>query len=246
MMNCGLWSGKTAVITGGASGIGAAVAEVGLREGGLIWVLDLSEKPAVDGVTFLKTDVSDETSVAAAFAEVLRFGPVDILVNCAGRDAHADALTMTSTEWDAMMALDLKASWLTARAALPSMIAAGQGAIVNLASVHATMTAEGNFPYAAAKAGLQGMTRSLALDYGPRGVRVNSVSPGWTLSPRVVAHFQEAGDDERRRVEGLHALRRLTRPEEVAEVVVFLAADRAAAVTGADLVVDGGHSVRYA
>jgi 3alpha(or 20beta)-hydroxysteroid dehydrogenase len=153
---------------------------------------------------------------------------------------------MSSDEWDQFMALDLKASWLTVRAALPAMIDRGAGSVVNIASLHATLTAEGAFPYAAAKAGLLGLTRSLALDLGRHGIRVNAVSPGWTRSERIETHFRDIGPEATGRIENLHALRRTARPQEVAEVAVFLASDRASFVTGANWAVDGGLGARYA
>ena len=107
------------------------------------------------------------------------FGPATILVNNAGVNANFDATTMTGDDWDRFMGVDLKSAWLGAKYVLPHMREAGRGAIVNVASMHALATLEGFFPYAAAKSGLVGMTRSLALDWGPHGIRVNAVAPGY-------------------------------------------------------------------
>jgi NAD(P)-dependent dehydrogenase (short-subunit alcohol dehydrogenase family) len=256
-MTGGLWQGWTAIVTGGAAGIGAAIGAVGAREGGTVWLLDLDEEAGVaaadrivaDGgrARFLRVDVTAEQEVRDAVARVLeQDGRIDVLVNNAGRDAHLDPVGATAQQWDGVMALDLTAPWLTARAVLPAMTAAGHGSIVNLGSLHGTLTAEGNFPYGAAKAGLAGLTRSLALDLGPRGIRVNTVSPGYTLSERVAEDLARLGAAETARIEALHALRRVARPEEVAEVVVFVASDRASFVTGANWSVDGGLGARYA
>ncbi|MDM4761993.1 SDR family oxidoreductase [Galbitalea sp. SE-J8] len=242
-----------AVVTGGALGIGAAIVRAGAREGARVWALDVDEESgrklaatAGDAVRFRRVDVTDEAAIARVTDEIVaESGAIDILVNCASRDSNADATTMTSEAWDALMALDLRAPWLMSRAVLPGMIARGGGAIVNIGSLHAIMTAEGAFPYGAAKAGLAGLTRSLALDMGPHGVRVNTVTPGWVLSERVAASFD--GDDARRRaVEQTQPLRRMGTPDEIASVVVFVASDEASFVTGANWLVDGGLGARFA
>ena len=253
----GLWRGKVAIVTGAAAGFGAAIAELGAAEGGDVWLLDVDAagQAVAEAITaagggpgrFLAVDVTEETQVQRGVSEVLaRSGRVDIVVNCAGRDSDADPATMTSEEWDRFMALDLKASWLTVKAAAGSMTERGAGSVVNIASLHATLTEEGAFPYAAAKAGLLGLTRSLALDLGPHGIRVNAVSPGWTRSARVEALFDAIGPEATSRIDQLHALRRTAHPREVAEVAVFLASDRASFVTGANWAVDGGLGARFA
>jgi NAD(P)-dependent dehydrogenase (short-subunit alcohol dehydrogenase family) len=248
--------GKTAIVTGGAQGIGAAIAEVALRESAAVALLDVDhergrrlEKHLQAGgskVLFIDVDVTQEEAVVEAVAEVVgEFGHLDVLINNAGRNSYADARSMTSSQWDDLLAIDLKAAWLCAKHCLPHLIESNNSAIVNVSSLHATMTAEGSFPYSVAKAGLLGLTRSLALDFGPHGVRVNAVSPGYTRT-RLVDEYLALNQGEEERIRQAHALRRIAEPSEIAEVVCFLASDAASFVTGANWGVDGGLGARFA
>jgi NAD(P)-dependent dehydrogenase (short-subunit alcohol dehydrogenase family) len=249
-----LWEGKVAVVTGGAQGIGAAIAAQGVADGAQVWIFDVADAPGRTTAErigpqcrYLHVDVTDEQSVESAIAEVIRVaGHVDILVNNASADADEDALTMTVVRWDAILRLNLTSAWLMSRAVLPSMLELGAGSIVNIGSLHGRVTLEGAFPYAAGKAGLGGLTRSLALDYGPRGVRVNMVCPGWTRSERIEAHFAAIGKQAVAAIEAAHALRRVAMPEDIASVVSFIASDRASFVTAATWEVDGGLGARFA
>lgn len=252
----GLLVGQTVIVTGGANGIGRAITDAAVSEGARVVVLDI-DAAALEATADMYDDalVRVERCDVCVHDEVRRvltplsgegWAPT-VLVNNAGRNARGSVTAMTEHEWDDFFALDLKAAWSCAKFVLPSMIERQQGAIVNIASVHGHMTAEGQFPYAAAKSGLIGLTRSMALDLGPLGVRVNSVSPGYTRTALVEQFFAEANDSGiRHDVDQKHALRRIGEPTEVAAVVVFLASSRASFVTGADWVVDGGLSARYA
>jgi NAD(P)-dependent dehydrogenase (short-subunit alcohol dehydrogenase family) len=247
-------AGEHVLVTGGARGIGAAIVEVALREGADVSFVDLDAETGArragelgDRCAFARADVTDAGSVEWAVAELAgRRGPVTSLVNNAGRNSYADPVAMTEVEWDDVFAVDLKGAWLVARAVLPAMLAAGRGSIVNIASVHASMTAAGMFPYAAAKSGLVGLTRSLALEVGARQVRVNAVSPGYTRTPLLDAHFAAGDPAEEARVLGVHPLGRIGTPVEIAEVVCFLLSDAASFVTGVEWVVDGGIGARFA
>jgi NAD(P)-dependent dehydrogenase (short-subunit alcohol dehydrogenase family) len=240
--------GTTMVVTGGAQGIGRSVVEVALREGARVAFLDHQadageETAAALGARFIAADVTREDEVEHALRSV---GPIDALVNNAGRNVYGDATAMTGPEWDEVFAVDLKAVWLCSKHALPPMLEARRGAIVNVASLHARLTNRGYFPYAAAKAGVVGLTRSLALDYGHAGVRVNAVSPGWTRTRLVDEWLSREGAAAERRVLDAQPLGRIAEPAEVAEVVCFLASDAASFVSGADWAVDGGLGARFA
>ena len=177
-----------------------------------------------------------------------RHGALDVLVNNAGVNAYFDATEMTEAEWDRTFAVDLKGAWLCAKHALGPMKRAGRGSIVNIASIHATLTIPGMFPYAAAKAGIVGLTRSLALEYAPAGIRVNAVLPGYTRT-RLVDEWLSTQPDPaaaEQRVLSTIPLRRMATPAEIANLVAFVASDEASAIAGASLAADGGLSVMYA
>ncbi len=255
----GRLDGKTAVVTGGAQGIGAAIVRKMAEEGARVAFLDvdaaLGARMAAEwliefpGVLFVAADVTVESQVREAVERVAaEFGGIDILVNNAGRNAYMDATLMTPDEWDASMAVNLKSAWLCCKFVLPLMKSKGGGSIINISSLHARLTTEGMFPYAAAKAGLTGLTRSLALDYGPWNIRVNAVLPGWTRTSAVDEWFQRQSDPKsaEEQVIGTQPLRRIASPSEVANLVAFVASDEASAITGAELAVDCGLGARYA
>ncbi len=248
--------GEIAIVTGGARGIGRAVVEVFVASGAVVFFCDLDpdlgrevEQASEGSARFVRADVSAEADIAAvAKACVSTFGPASILVNNAGVNANFDATTMTGDDWDRFMGVDLKSAWLGAKYVLPHMRDVGRGAIVNVASMHALATLEGFFPYAAAKSGLIGMTRSLALDYGPHGIRCNAVAPGY-IRTRLVQDSIDRNPDpdaaEQSMVAGI-ALRRIGEPVEIANVIRFLASDDASYITGTTIHIDGGVTARRA
>ncbi len=247
--------GKIAFVTGGARGIGRAIVEKFVAEGATVSFADvdadvgLEAAAAIGGpVEFRRADITSEADVRETIEGVVRMhGILDVLVNNAGINAYFDATRMSEADWDRVFAVDLKGAWLCAKYALRAMTKAGRGSIVNIASIHATMTIAGMFPYAAAKSGLVGMTRSLALEYAPQGIRVNAVLPGYTRTRLVEEWLQTQPDpaEAERRTLRNHPLGRIATPMEIANVVAFVASDEASAMTGASVAVDGGLSIMY-
>jgi NAD(P)-dependent dehydrogenase (short-subunit alcohol dehydrogenase family) len=250
----GRLAGQVAVITGGAQGIGRAAVEKFLAEGARAWFLDIDEaagRATADalGAPFLRADVTVEADVQRAMETVLAAeGRIDTLVANAGRNAYHLAADLSTDEWQRSIDLNLKAAWLCAKHVLPAMTGQRAGSIVIVSSLHARMTTTGMFPYAAAKAGLAGMARSLAVDYGPHGIRVNAVLPGWTHTPAVDDWLARQPDPARAigDIHAVHPLRKIADPSEVAAVIAFLASPEASSITGAEMVVDNGLSARYA
>jgi NAD(P)-dependent dehydrogenase (short-subunit alcohol dehydrogenase family) len=247
-------AGKSVLVTGAARGIGAAIAEAVVDEGGAVALLDLDPAGAEtaaglgDAAHFFPCDVRSLAEVERAVAEAEQaLGGLDGLVNNAGVNAYFDAVEMTEDDWDTVFAVDLKSAWMLAKATLPGLIER-RGAIVNISSIQATLTIEGFFPYAAAKAGLEGLTRSLALDYAAAGVRVNAVAPGYTET-RLVLEWLDMQPDPQAALDSVLAkipMRRIATPREIGNVVAFLLGEQASAITGATIAVDCGLGVRYA
>jgi len=247
-------AGKSVLVTGAARGIGAAIAEAVVDEAGAVALVDFDPAGADtaarlgDRAHFFPCDVRSLEDVERAVAEAeLALGGLDGLVNNAGINAYFDAVAMTEEDWDTVFAVDLKAAWMLAKAMLPGLIER-RGAIVNISSIQAQLTIEGFFPYAAAKAGLEGLTRSLALDYAPRGVRVNAVAPGYT-DTRLVREWLDLQPDPQAALDSVLTkipMRRIATPREIGNVVVFLLSEQASAITGATIAVDCGLGVRYA
>ena len=244
------------LVTGGSRGIGAAIVQKALDEGANVSFIDVEREAGEGLLRALKAEDrshfgSGSVTVSADIARVHdeavgRFGPVTGLVNNAGRNSYADPVTMTEADWDDVFSVDLKAAWLVARQVLPGMIAMRRGSIVNIASIHADMTYPGFFPYAAAKSGLVGLTRSLALDMGKHQIRVNALSPGYTETFLVKEFFERNDPSLREKVLDVHPMGRMGQPSEIANCVAFLLSDEASFVTGANWRADGGLSARFA
>jgi NAD(P)-dependent dehydrogenase (short-subunit alcohol dehydrogenase family) len=254
----GRLNGKTALITGAGRGIGEAIARAFVREGARIVIAERDEATGlvvaasltgeVGRATFVKCDIAEPHSAKSAVAETLaQFGRLDILVNNAGVNVFHEPLETSAEEWRRCFAIDLEGAWHMAKAALPAMLGADGGSIINIASAHAFSIIPGCFPYPVAKHGLLGLTRALGIEYAAKGVRVNAIAPGYIETQIAVDYWNTFPDPavERKRAEDLHPPKRIGRPEEVAMTAVFLASDEAPFINAACIVIDGGRSVLY-
>ena len=241
------FTGRVAVVTGAASGIGQAIAQL-LRDGGAQVVgVDLEPAGVPDGCTPVRADVSDPDAAAQVCAQVLRdLGQVDVLMNNAGIGSTADIVTCTPQEWDRLFAVNVRSVFLWTRALLPSMLERSYGSIVNTASVLALIGAPDRAAYSATKGAIVALTKQVAVQYAGTGIRCNCVCPGTVDSPWV-GRLLDAADDPaaaRRALVERQPVGRLGDPVEVARAAVYLASDAAAFITGSALVIDGGMSAR--
>ena len=243
-------------VTGGANGIGAAIVLDVAQSGAKVSFCDLAEEAGKEyekeltgkgfQVFFHQGDVANFDNLKVAHtAMVAKFGMVTGIVNNAGVNSNADPVEMTNDQWNRFFDVDLKSVWHTAKLVLPEMRKAKKGSIVNIASIHARMSFPKFFPYAAAKSGVIGLTRNLALDEGIHNIRTNAVSPGYTLTPLLESWFQSV-PEKRKESMAVQPLGRMAQTSEIAKVVTFLLSAHASFVNGADWIVDGGLHARFA
>lgn len=244
--NVGELESQVIIITGAAMGIGAALAAAVVAAGARVGLIDIN--PAVhdvagrlgDRALDRTGDVTDKHVIDATVAAVQeRFGRIDGLVNNAGLVVNGTALTIRDEEWDRAMAINLTAPLMWIRAVLPHMLAQGSGSIVNVASVIGMRGRANGVAYIAAKAGLIGLTRSVALDFGPRGIRCNAVSPG-VVETEMFADYARLNPGAREAMLAKSYTGRLGRGEDIAEACIHFLSSRSSFTNGAELIVDGG------
>jgi len=236
--------GKVAVVTGASRGIGAAIAG-GLAECGAVVHGISRSAAAAPGVTAHRGDVADTRSIGRLVDEIAQAaGHVDILINAAGATFPAAAGAVDNDALDRFertLAIDLTAAYALALAALPHLRAAGGGAVLNVTSINSSLGFPGNPGYVAAKAGLAGLTRALAVDFAADGIRVNALAPGYVRTAMTEASFADPALHEARRRRT--ALGRWGQPDDVVGAAIFLVSPAAAYVTGQELFVDGGWTI---
>ncbi|QSG03291.1 SDR family NAD(P)-dependent oxidoreductase [Natranaeroarchaeum sulfidigenes] len=242
----GRFDDSVVVVTGSTRGIGRGVAERFAAEDASVVVTgrsaeigkDVAASIREDGgeAVFVEADMREPDDIAALMqATAEEYGGIDVLVNNAGVQTETSVTEATMEDWEFVLETDFRAYWLCAKEAVEYM---DEGVILNMSSNHALLTMPRHFPYNAVKAGINGMTRTMALDLGPE-IRANTISPGWIEVERTREELPEGRIEE---VESIHPAGRIGTPEDVAGVATFLASDDAAFITGANLLVDGGRT----
>ncbi|MBV1907348.1 MAG: SDR family oxidoreductase [Pseudomonadales bacterium] len=242
---------KIAIVTGAGQGIGKAIAIRLAQAGADVVVAELLEEriaETVDAIEKLgrkaigvQADVRDNAQVVAMVnAAVENFGRVDILVNNAGTDIVRDLVDLSDEEWDIQIDVNLKGTFYCCRAAVPEIVKAGGGAIVNIASAAGYISYPGGTAYAAAKAGVMALTRSLAGEVGKQNIRVNAIAPGPIDTPLARSVFAEMAKRDDPAIFSSGPIRRMGRPEEIANTVAFLASEESSYITGDTISVSGG------
>ncbi|MGI8424823.1 MAG: SDR family NAD(P)-dependent oxidoreductase [Chloroflexota bacterium] len=248
----GKLAGKVVLIAGAGSGIGEAMARLFASEGAELAVSDIdlgAAKRVSDetGALFIGADVSIARDARMMVERTIgRFGRLDVLCNNAGIGVAAVCHETTEEDWDRVMAVDLKGVYLGCKYAIPHMLESGAGVICNTSSVAGQVGVLNRAAYCAAKAGVFGLTRSIAIDYADRGIRCNALLPGTVDSPwiaKIIAQ-QRDPDAQRKLMEARQPIGRMGRPDEVAHAALYLCSDQSQYVTGAGLVIDGGLTAR--
>ncbi|MFC2027276.1 SDR family NAD(P)-dependent oxidoreductase [Chloroflexota bacterium] len=248
---------KVAFITGAASGIGAACALRFVQEGARVIGFDIGEaandtwKKAVEIApdSYLETgDVRDEERIQNVIEEAIqRFGHLDIVVNCAGVASGGPVHMLPTQEWDRVMDINLKGTFLVCKHAVGYMVEQGSGSIINISSIEGIEGSEGGSAYNVSKGGVILLTRNMAMDYARKGIRVNTICPGFIDTPLASETVldNEILKEFRDHIIDAVLLGRIGRPEEIANAALFLASDEASFITGHSLMVDGGFTVGH-
>ena len=250
-------AGKVVIVTGGAMGIGKAAAIALARQGAKVVIGDVNEAVGEnteaeiigggDEALFQKTDVRVGSDVERLVdLAVDRYGKLDALVNNAGAAIGGSAADISEEDWSLVLDINLSGVWRGMKYAIPQMIKAGQGSIVNVSSVQALVGFKGWAGYAASKGGINALTKQAAIDYASHRIRINAIAPGTIMTPMNEKIFDETPDPEAliRSWNEMHPIGRFGRPEEVAELIVFLASDESSFITGEIIRIDGGVAVK--
>lgn len=241
---------SVAIVTGSTRGIGEGIAKRLAEVGASIVVSGRTVadgEAVVDSITddggtaiFRRADMREPAEIEELIeTAVTEFGGLDILVNNAGFETDTAPEEVDLETWDAIVETDFRAYWLAAKHAYPNLVESDTAAIINVSSNHSFQTQPKKFPYNAVKAGINSMTRSMAVAWGVDGIRVNTVTPGWTMVERIA---ESLTDEELASLDRIHPLGRIGTPEDVANAVLYLASELSGFVTGESLVVDGGRT----
>lgn len=229
--------GRVAVVTGGARGIGLAITRALLEHGAKVHVFDMAPGEGADDYQFHQVNIADSASVAAAVAKLPE--PVTLVINNAGITRDKSLVKMTDEDWQAVLSVNLTGAFNVVRALAPAMREAGYGRIVNITSINGMRGKFGQANYSAAKAGLIGLTKTLARELGPKGITVNAVAPGMVMTEMALALPEEFL--AKARAESV--LPELAKPEDIANAVLFLLSDGARMITGEVIRVDAGQYI---
>lgn len=243
--------GKTAIVTGGASGIGEATVREMVKEGSHVLIADLNDSAgqklaeelnsSETKVIYQRVNVTNEEDIANMVEKaVAEFGKLDIIFNNAGIGSTAPSIELSYEDWKKTISVNLDGVFLCAKHAIKAMIKNGGGSVINCASILGHVGQAATASYSAAKGGVVNLTRTLAIEYAKENIRVNAVCPGYIETP-LLNQLDEA---TKKHLTSLHPIGRLGKPEEVAKAVIFLASDDASFITGANLLVDGGYTAQ--
>jgi NAD(P)-dependent dehydrogenase (short-subunit alcohol dehydrogenase family) len=240
--------GKTAFVTGGSGGIGTAICERFAAEGAQVIAADLHPPlTAVQGVEFREFDVTSESMVIATFNEIAQqWQQLDILVNAAGIEIEKTIEHTTLEEWNRIFAINVTGMFLTSKHALPLLRKSKGASVINFGSYDGYIADPGLAAYCATKGAVHALTRAMACDHGPEGIRVNAICPGYVNTPMLQSFFGESGDIEtlKQAVRDVHPMRTFGEPADIANLVNWLASDEARYASGQLWVLDGGLSAQ--